>query len=180
MARLTPAQTVLTFNQTATENGNFYPCCVYSNDTFMQKFEESLIVAKSVIELGTAQAELIENILTGVSNYKVWKSGKTEELTTEITEHFGLLPNQASTLSLPFQPFNNIVTDILFYTYDEIQGIVEALQLATDILTEQSDERIEIVKSISDSFNEFFKAWNDHKERTGSLFADEKMMKVCQ
>lgn len=170
MARITPVQTVLIFNQQSTKDGSYYPCCVYANDLFIEKFEQSLIVAKTVIE-----DEVLENVLTGISAYREWKNERREDLPTEIKEHFALLPSQNCTLSMPFSPLNNLPTDVMFFSHEEVVAVTQALQAATSTLEKENDqERDLIVRQIAESFSDFLTAWNQNKESTGSYFGQER------
>lgn len=177
MARIITPQTALTYNQTATQYGNYYPCCIYSNDVFMQKYEDALIIAKTVIEPDTEQSLFIDNTLSGLSDYKVWKKKKESDAPSEITEHFGLLPDSDSLIQMPFKAVNNVPTEILLYSYDEINKITETLKTSCEILEQENDsERIEIVKPISESFDNFLTSWNEHINRTGSQFAENQIV----
>lgn len=141
-----------------------------ANDLFIEKFEQSLIVAKTVIE-----DEVLENVLTGISAYREWKNGRKENLPTEIKEHFALLPDQDCTLSMPFSPLNSLPTDVMFFSHEEVTVITQVLQAATSALEKENDEeRSLIVGQIAESFNDFLTAWNQNKESTGSYFGGER------
>ncbi len=175
MARIIPLQTVLTFNQYATEKGDFYPCAVYVNDGFIENFESSLIIANTIIEPLSELSLLIDSVLKGLSDYKVWREKQANELPDEIMEHFGLLPSVDSTISMPFKALNSLPGEVLLYSYDEVRGITEALRTAAELLERENDlERLSIVKPMADSFSDFLTSWDANRENTGTYFAEQK------
>ena len=108
MARIITLQPKITIQQTA----DAYPVCLFSNDTFITMFENSLIVAKDLIDPENIERATIESILTGLSEYRVWKANKKEpQPPTEITEHFALLPETECNIEMLFQAYNNIPTE---------------------------------------------------------------------
>lgn len=177
MARITPTKTVLTFTQYADDMGNYYPCCIYSNALFTEKLEASLIVSLSIVKEDTKEHETIKSILNALSDYKVWKEKKSEELPEEIKEHFNLLPDMDCNMSIEFYAFNNVPTDIMFFSYEEIQNITKTLMHVCTVLKKELDtDSLDVVKPIADSFDDFYKAWNEHKRQTNSLFANQEIL----
>lgn len=176
MARIIPIQTKITLQQTATNLGNYYPACIFSNDTFMGYFEASLLTTKQLLEPGTEQYATTESILTGLSEYRIWKYNKQKTetpLPNEITEHFTLLPAGDCNIEMPFQPYNNVPTDAILYSYEEVNYIVRAMAAA---LEKADEEQAEAINPIYDSFNSFLAAWNENQSKTGSYFANEIMI----
>lgn len=101
MAKIIPLQASINFYQQQNENGNYYPCYLFSNDLLMDNLINSLIVAKSVIKQETPQSEVVESLLTALSDYQVWKKKQPKpELPTEIKEHFGLLPDKECNINV--------------------------------------------------------------------------------
>lgn len=167
MARIIPIQPKITIQQTA----DAYPVCLFSNDTFMTMFENSLIVAKDLIEPSNVERDTIESILQGLSEYRVWKANKKDpEPPTEITEHFTLLPETECNIEMLFQAYNNIPTEALLYTHSEILNIVDAYRKA---LENADAERAEVIQPLYDSFNQFLTDWEANQQATGSYFANE-------
>lgn len=172
MARIIPLHAKLTLQQTTNEKGEFYPACIFSNDTFMGHFETSLIVAKNLLDPEIIEYQTIESVLTGLSEYIVWKANKEKaELPTEITEHFSLLPGQDCNIELLFQPYNNIPTEAILYSHGEVLDIVGAMKMA---LEKADAEQSEAITPIYDSFDRFLTDWELNQQATGSYFATEK------
>lgn len=168
MARIITLQPKITIQQTA----DAYPVCLFSNDTFMTMFENSLIVAKDLIDPENIERATIESILTGLSEYRVWKANKKEpQPPTEITEHFALLPETECNIEMLFQAYNNIPTEALLYTHAEILNIVDAYRMA---LEKADTEQAEVIQPLYDSFNQFLTDWEANQQATGSYFATEK------
>lgn len=167
MARIIPIQPKITIQQTA----DAYPVCLFSNDTFITMFENSLIVAKDLIDPENIERATIESILTGLSEYRVWKANKKEpQPPTEITEHFALLPETECNIEMLFQAYNNIPTEALLYTHAEILNIVDAYRMA---LEKADTEQAEVMQPLYDSFNQFLTDWEANQQATGSYFANE-------
>jgi len=167
MARIIPIQPKITIQQTA----DAYPVCLFSNDTFITMFENSLIVAKDLIDPENIERATIESILTGLSEYRVWKANKKEpQPPTEITEHFALLPETECNIEMLFQAYNNIPTEALLYTHAEILNIVDAYRMA---LEKADTEQAEVIQPLYDSFNQFLTDWEANQQATGSYFANE-------
>lgn len=176
MARIISIQTKITLQLTPDSLGKYYPACVFSNDTFIGYFETSLITTKQLLEPGTELYSTIENILTGLSEYRVWKyeRQKTETpLPNEIAEHFSLLPEGDCNIEMPFQPYNNVPTDAMLYSYEEVSFIVKAMAVA---LEKADEEQAEAINPMYGSFNSFLTAWNENQSKTGSYFANEKII----
>jgi hypothetical protein len=168
MARIITLQPKITIQQTA----DAYPVCLFSNDTFITMFENSLIVAKDLIDPENIERATIESILTGLSEYRVWKANKKEpQPPTEITEHFALLPETECNIEMLFQAYNNIPTEALLYTHAEILNIVDAYRMA---LEKADTEQAEVIQPLYDSFNQFLTDWEANQQATGSYFATEK------
>jgi hypothetical protein len=171
MARIIPLQTKITLQQSADPAGKLYPACIFSNDTFVSMLENSLIVAKDLIDPENIERATIERILTGLSEYRVWKANKKEpQPPTEITEHFALLPETECNIEMLFQAYNNIPTEALLYTHAEILNIVDAYRMA---LEKADTEQAEVIQPLYDSFNQFLTDWEANQQATGSYFANE-------
>lgn len=173
MARIIPIQTKITLQQSADPAGKLYPACIFSNDTFISMFENSLIVAKDLIDPENIERGTIESILTGLSEYRVWKANKVKtepQLPTEITEHFTLLPESECNIEMLFQAYNNVPTEALLYTHAEILNIVDAYRMA---LEKADTEQEEVIQPLYDSFNQFLTDWDANQQATGSYFANE-------
>ena len=174
MARIIPIQAKITLQQASDTTGRLYPACIFSNDTFISMFEAALIVSKDLLDPSAVEYSTVENILTGLSEYRVWKANKEKTeipLTTEFTEHFALLPEQECNLDMIFKPYNNVPTEAILYSHDEVTGIVSALKAALNVAdTEQS----EIISPLFDSFNTFLTDWELNQQTTGSYFANEQ------
>ncbi len=172
MARIIPLQAKLTLQQTTNEKSEFYPACIFSNDTFVSHFETSLIVAKGLLDPEAIEYSTIESVLTGLSEYRVWKANKPKtELPTEITEHFSLLPNSECNIEMLFQPYNNLPTEAILYSHGEVLDIVGAMKMA---LEKADTEQAEAITPILDSFDRFLTDWELNQQATGSYFATEK------
>lgn len=172
MARIVPIQPKITLHQSPDAAGKFYPACIFSNDTFVSMFENSLIVAKDLIDPENIERATIENILTGLSDYRIWKADKkVPEFPTEITEHFNLLPGKECSFEMPFKALNNLPTEAFLYTHDEVLSIVVAFKMA---LEKADAEQTEIIQPLYDSFNRFLTDWEANQQVTGSYFANEQ------
>lgn len=172
MARIIPIQTKITLQQSADPAGKLYPACIFSNDTFISMFENSLIVAKDLIEPANVERDTIESILQGLSEYRVWKANKKEpQLPTEITEHFTLLPESECNIEMLFQAYNNVPTEAILYTHGEVTDIVGAYRKA---LENADAERAEVIQPLYDSFSTFLNDWEANQQVTGSYFATEQ------
>lgn len=170
MARIIPVQTKASIQQEETASGNFYPMCIWANEEFLHRFEDCLIVAKTLLEPDTQSSDTVDNIQKGLSNYKVHKAKLKEDLPTEIEQHFGLLPNINASIDMVFKPHNNVPTEALLYSFDEVQGIANALSLAME---KADHEQSEAINPFNEAFNGFLASWIENKERTGSLFAEK-------
>lgn len=175
MARIIPLQVKITLQQTADATGGFYPACIFSNDTFISMFESSLIVAKDLLDPDAIEYGTAESILTGLSEYRVWRANKvkTDALPTEITEHFALLPEQDCNIEMPFQPFNNVPTEAILYSHAEVANIVDCLNMA---LEKADAEQADVILPILESFKTFLTDWNLNQQATGSYFATDKQL----
>lgn len=174
MARIIPIQTKITLQQSADPAGKLYPACIFSNDTFVSMFENSLIVAKDLIDPENIERATIESILTGLSEYRVWKANKVKtesQLPTEITEHFALLPESECNIEMLFQAYNNVPTEAIFYSYKEIRNIIDAYTIA---LKNADAEQSEVILPLYDSFSTFLNDWEANQQVTGSYFANEQ------
>lgn len=172
MARIIPIQTKITLQQSADPAGKLYPACIFSNDTFVSMFENSLIVAKDLIDPENIERATIESILTGLSEYRVWKANKKEtQLPTEITEHFRLLPESECNIEMLFQAYNNVPTEAILYTHGEVTDIVGAFKMA---LEKADAEQSEAILPLYDSFSTFLNDWEANQQMTGSYFANKQ------
>lgn len=172
MARIIPLQSKITLQQAPDAAGKLYPACIFSNDTFVSHFEASLIVAKGLLDPEVIEYSTIESVLTGLSEYRVWKANRPKmELPTEITEHFALLPESDCNIEMLFQPYNNVPTEALLYSHGEVVDIVGAYKMAM----EKADaEQSEAILPLYDSFNRFLTDWELNQQATGSYFATEQ------
>lgn len=176
MARIIPIQTKITLQLTPDAAGSYYPACVFSNDTFLGYFETSLLTTKQLLEPDTELYATTESVLTGLSEYRVWKYNKQKTetpLPNEITEHFALLPEGSCNIDMPFQPYNNVPTDAILYSYEEVNYIVNAM---AEALKKADKEQAEAINPIYESLNSFLTAWNENQAQTGSYFANEKII----
>ena len=172
MARIIPIQAKITLQQAPDAAGKLYPACIFSNDTFVSLFEASLIVAKGLLDPEQIEYSTIESVLTGLSEYRVWKANKPKtELPTEITEHFSLLPDSGCNIEMLFQPHNNIPTEAILYSHGEVLNIVDAYKMA---MGKADAEQSEAILPLYDSFNRFLTDWELNQQATGSYFATEK------
>lgn len=171
MARIIPLQPKITLHQSPDAAGKYHPACIFANETFISMFESSLIVSKELIDPSNIEYATVESILTGLSEYRVWKANKTKAFPTEITEHFNLLPGYDCNIEMPFQALNNIPTEVLLYNYNEIRNIVDAFKMA---LEKADAEQTEVIQPLYDSFNQFLIDWEANQQVTGSYFANEK------
>lgn len=172
MARIIPIQAKITLHQTVNERGDFYPACIFSNDTFVSHFEASLIVSKDLIDPEAIERATVDSVLTGLSEYRVWKANKPKtELPTDITEHFALLPESECNIEMLFQPYNNVPTEALLYSHGEVLDIVGAFKMA---LEKADPGQSEAIQPLYDSFNSFLTDWEANQQATGSYFANEK------
>ena len=172
MARIIPIQAKITLQQTINERGDFYPACIFSNDTFVSHFEASLIVSKDLIDPEAIERATVDSVLTGLSEYRVWKANKPKtELPTDITEHFSLLPGSECNIEMLFQPYNNLPTEAILYSHGEVLNIMGAYKMAM----EKADaEQLETIQPLYDGFNRFLTDWEANQQATGSYFATEK------
>ena len=172
MARIVPIKTVVTFNQQADKQGNYFPCCVYSNERFLQNFEKSLIVANSIIEPQTELYLIIESVLRGLSDYRVWRENQTKSQPIEILEHCAILPREDCIVSIEFQSTNDTPTEAMLFSFQEITDITTGLQTASEMLKKEADfERLEVIKPILNGFKVFLDEWAQHESETGSYFS---------
>lgn len=172
MARIIPIQAKITLEQMPDVSGKLYPACIFSNDTFVSMFEAALIVSKDLIDPEAIERATVDSVLTGLSEYRVWKASKPKtELPTEITEHFALLPEAECNIEMLFQPFNSVPTEAILYTHGEVTDIVAAMKMA---LEKADTDQTEVIKPLFDSFNSFLNDWDLNQQATGSYFATEK------
>src|SRR5690554_2131443 len=132
MARITPLQATIAFEQKPTQDGSFHPCYILSNDRFIENFENALIIAKSAIEEDAIEHQTAESLLNGISSYRVWlkeQKKRSQEVPEELSEHFGLLPDKECTISFPFHAAN-APTEVLLYSYSDIKNITNTLKAA--------------------------------------------------
>ncbi|MCE5205666.1 MAG: hypothetical protein LLF80_06130 [Porphyromonadaceae bacterium] len=172
MARIIPLQAKITLQQTINERGDFYPACIFSNDTFLSMFEAALIVSKDLIDPEAIERATVDSVLIGLSEYRVWKANRPKtELPTEITEHFSLLPDSDCNIEMLFQPYNNVPTEALLYSHGEVLDIVGAFRMAM----EKADaEQLETIQPLYDGFNRFLTDWEANQQATKSYFANPK------
>ncbi len=176
MARIIPLQVKITLQQTPDETGKFFPACIFSNETFVSMFEASLIVSKNLLDPSVIEFGTIESILTGLSEYRIWRTNRVKTETpipTEITEHFALLPDMECNLERPFQPFNNVPTEALLYSHGEVTDIVGALKIAIE---KANNEQADVILPIFYSFKAFLTDWEANQQATGSYFATDKYL----
>ena len=174
MSRIIPLQAKITLQQIPDTTGNFYPACVFSNETFISMFENSLLMAKGLLDTAAIEFATVESVLTGLSEYRVWKANKEKKETpppTEIVEHFALLPEGECNLEMPFQPFNNVPTEVIMYSHGEVLDIVGAMKMA---LEKADAEQTDTILPIFDSFNAFLTDWELNQQATGSYYANEQ------
>lgn len=172
MARITPVQVKMSVPQQPDANGNFYPACIFSNSLFMEKYEEGLIIAKAVLEPDSIESQTAESLLIGLSEYRVSKVGKPKELPNEITEHFTLLPESECTIEMEFKPLNNLPTEVLFFSLNEIKNITQVFETALENATE---EQTEPLRSMYESFGGFLNAWIESQKQTDSYFDNNEI-----
>lgn len=174
MARIIPLQVKITLHQTADAAGVLYPACIFSNETFVSMFEAALIVSKNLLDPAVIEYATIESVLTGLSEYRVWRATRANaQLPTEIAEHFALLPDSACNIDMAFQPFNNVPTEAILYSHGEVADIVSALQMA---LEKADPGQAEAIQPLYDSFNSFLNDWELNQQATGSYFANQKFI----
>lgn len=172
MARIILVQTKITLQQSPDAAGKLYPACIFSNDTFLSMFEAALIVSKDLIDPSVIEHSTVDSLLTGLSEYRVWKANKPKtELPTEITEHFALLPEAECNIEMLFHPFNNVPTEAILYSHGEILDIVGAFKMALEMA---DAAQAEAIQPLYDSFNSFLTDWEANQQATGSYFANEK------
>jgi len=172
MARIIPIQAKITLQQAPDATGKLYPACIFSNDTFLSMFEAALIVSKDLIDPEAIERATVDSVLTGLSEYRVWKANRPKtELPAEITEHFALLPETDCNIEMLFQPYNNVPTEALLYSHGEVLDIVGAFKMAM----EKADPgQAESIQPLYDSFSRFLTDWELNQQATGSYFANEK------
>ncbi|MEA5082077.1 MAG: hypothetical protein VB024_10715, partial [Dysgonamonadaceae bacterium] len=73
-------------------------------------------------------------------------------------------------IEMLFQPYNNVPTDAILYSYDEVAIIVKAMANA---LEKADAEQSEVINPIYNGFNSFLIDWNENQAKTGSYFANE-------
>lgn len=168
MARFLQVQSKVTIQQEATQSGNFYPMCIWANPEFFERFENALILSKSVLEPDTESSKVVTAHLHALSDYKLHKETIKRELPAEIEQHFALLPELSSSIEMEFEPLNNVPTDALLYSFEEVKEITKALLLAISVA---NNEQKEFIAPFSGAFNSFLISWNDNIEKTGSEFA---------
>lgn len=174
MARIILVQTKITLQQSPDAAGKLYPACIFSNDTFLSMFEAALIVSKDLIDPSVIEHATVDSLLTGLSEYRVWKANKPKtELPTEITEHFALLPEAECNIEMPFQPFNNVPTEAILYSHGEVLDIVGAFKMA---LEKADPAQAEAIQPLYDSFNSFLTDWEVNQQATGSYLANQKII----
>lgn len=172
MARIIPIQTKITLQQSPDAAGKLYPACVFSNDTFLSMFEAALIVSKDLLDPSAIERATADSLLTGLSEYRVWKVNKAKtELPTEITEHFALLPDSECNIEMLFQPYNNVPTEAIQYSHGEVLDIVGAFKMA---LEKADPGQAEAIQPLYDSFNSFLNDWEVNQQATGSYFATDQ------
>lgn len=174
MARIIPIQTKITLQQSPDAAGKLYPACIFSNETFLSMFQAALIVSKDLIDPSAIERATVDSLLTGLSEYRVWKANELKtELPTEITEHFSLLPEAECNIEMLFQPFNNVPREAILYSHGEILDIVGAFKMA---LEKADAEQTEVIQPLHDSFNTFLNDWELNQQSTGSYFANQKII----
>lgn len=174
MSRIISLQTKITLQQSTDAKGNFYPACIFANDTFYSMFESSLIVAKGLLAPELIEYATVESVLTGFSEYRVWRANKDKtdpQPPTEITEHFALLPESECNIEMVFKPYNNVPTEAILYSHGEVLDIVGAFKMA---LEKADTDQIDVIKPLFDSFNSFLTDWETNQQTTGSYFANEQ------
>ena len=77
-----------------------------------------------------------------------------------------------STVSIEFQAINNVPKEAMLFSFQEITDITAGLQTACEMLKKETDfERLGIVESMANSFQNFLDAWVQNENETGSYFS---------
>lgn len=173
MARIQLVDAKISVPQQKDANGNLYPACILSNSLFMEKFEEGLIASKASLKPKTTESYTAESLLTALSNYRISDQSKPKDLPDEITEQFTLLPEKECNIDMLFKPLNNVPTEVMFFTLNEIKNITQMFESALDTATEEQREPI---NSMYESFGGFLNAWIESEKRTGSYFATKEIV----
>lgn len=153
--------------QTSSDH-ELYPVCVFLNTAFFQKFEEGLIVAKSILRKTTPEKMVIESVLKCLSEYK---KSKPEEEPEAPIERFTLLPEEECNYCIGFNPLSNAPIEAMFFSLKDIQNITNAFQLAKRNAPEKKKDP---VNYMCESFSDFLNGWLVNAKQTGSYFGERR------
>lgn len=172
MASIRALRTVLQFEKPVD-----YEVGMRANELEIRDFIKVFIVAATILnESKDKTTESIEDCKTlnglaaSLNDYLIFKSKQpVVELPTEMTACFGVFPLEECSIAFDFAPFNNNVsTEMLMFTWDEIRIINNALILAKSTVERnrldatlpeeqltQNEEMGAIIENIATSFSSF-------------------------
>jgi len=137
MARVQPLKTALLF-----ESAGDYEVGMWANESEIRDFMKVFIIAATILneqQVKTPESKDGCSVLNGLAasynDYLLFKSKQPiVEKPTEVTANFGIFPLQKCSVMYEFQPLNNVSTEILMYSWDEIRIINNSLTLAKSIV----------------------------------------------
>jgi hypothetical protein len=126
------------------ESDGTYPVGITANEEELRDYMKVYLVAATILQECKEQTEdtlsgckTLNQASEGLNNYLLFKSQQpVTEIPYEITRSFFTFPLERCSVFFQFQPYNNVSTEMLFYSWDEIRWINNALSLAKSIVIE--------------------------------------------
>lgn len=124
------------------ETDGTYPIGIRANEAEITDFMKVYLVAATILQECKQQTEdtlwgckILNQASEGLNNYLLFKSNQPIlEKPYEITTGFFTFPSERCSVLFEFQPYNNVSTDMLLYSWDEIRWINKALSLAKSVV----------------------------------------------
>lgn len=170
MARIKALKTGLYF-----ETEGDYEVGMRANEAEINDFIKVFNIAATILNEQTKTPESIEESRTlyglaaSLSEYLIFKTKQPiVELPTELTANFGIFPLQKCSGFIEFQSFNNVSTEMLMFSWEEIRILNNALILTKSVVESnrlnptlsevqltQNEEMGAAIEGIANSFSSF-------------------------
>lgn len=182
MAQIRPIRSFISFEQKQTESGKYYPACLLANEELYSALETVFMLTKSVLsDRDYKDLEILENTLTALSQYRVWKKDNAPEPST-VESHFCLLPQLTGNINFEYSRPDSLPTDALLFSYDEIvefnDVLLKAVKAINEKISTENDtsalyEMKSKVEPMSNSFVAYLSSWDKYILEENTQFAKD-------
>jgi len=152
--RIQPVKTALHIMSDGT-----YPIGMICNEIEIKNLIEVFNVAATILNeqpVPTHETRDGKSVLNGLAaSFNEYLFNKSNlpviELPTEVTADFQIIPIEACNILLEFQPLNNVSTEVLWFSWDEMYVINNSLTMAKSLSRNEnySSNIVDIVNSFS-------------------------------